>query len=749
MLLRLDTVEEIGRFSKLRHKAPQFPKLTLIYARNGYGKSTISSILRSIAEDEPQYIAARKRLGASNSSTVRVEWKGRGTVSFADGKWNSCPGGLHIFDQEYVQKNVHLGDSVTIEHKRSLFRLVLGSGGVELAEKIISLDAEQKNVSNNIASLEKNIRALVPIVSDVKAFCSAPIPSHIETALEDTARKLARIQKASTIRKKENLKAIPLKAIAYYVEVLGRSLVQTAENAAAKVNDHLMRYGMDERVGGRWLRFGAQHTRDGTCPFCTQDVSTVNVVATFQTFFSEEYAALDVEVQDAAEEIKNLTRDDGALLGNITSLNGEGLEFWRSVAPIDGTLVLAETEIASALSALGTLERAFEQKQQGTHLPIAIENEAFVRTALHPIFDYNARIAECVPIIDAARNDAGDGDVEQVKAELARLQATQSKKVEPLKSQAAAYSEFLKRQSELAKEKKEAQTKLRDYSAATFESRQAEINSLLASFGANFEIADSKASYVGREPNADYSLLLSRQHKVRAGEAHKIDPCFKTVLSTGDKFTLALALFIAQVRSDPNIEDATIILDDPFSSQDLHRQWETASQIRDLASTACQVVVLSHDPRFLNLIHKDAGSDCAEFRIECSDDGDGCIREWSSAGEIKSLYVRQAERIKEFAYRGKFLKDSNEESLIKDIRPFLEDFIRARFPGRFADLTMLDAMTDEIELAGVDDPMFKDVRSLRALNEYSRSYMHGGAPPPDHGQLRAQCQRVMTIVGAY
>ena len=41
MLLKVESVEEIGRFASLKHKAPQFSELNLVYARNGYGKSTI------------------------------------------------------------------------------------------------------------------------------------------------------------------------------------------------------------------------------------------------------------------------------------------------------------------------------------------------------------------------------------------------------------------------------------------------------------------------------------------------------------------------------------------------------------------------------------------------------------------------------------------------------------------------------------------------------------------------------------
>jgi wobble nucleotide-excising tRNase len=39
-------------------------------------------------------------------------------------------------------------------------------------------------------------------------------------------------------------------------------------------------------------------------------------------------------------------------------------------------------------------------------------------------------------------------------------------------------------------------------------------------------------------------------------------------------------LFITQVRADPGIANTVIVFDDPFTSQDMARQFETVGQIR-------------------------------------------------------------------------------------------------------------------------------------------------------------------------
>src|SRR3546814_11253150 len=96
-----------------------------------------------------------------------------------------------------------------------------------------------------------------------------------------------------------------------------------------------------------------------------------------------------------------------------------------------------------------------------------------------------------------------------------------------------------------------------------------------------------------------------------------------------------------------DIKDLIIVLDDPFTSQDSGRQFETSARIRELSTLAAQVIVLSHDARFFGLIQKDAKpDDCSEHQIRLDADRHGVVCTWSAQGERKDDYVRRAERIR-------------------------------------------------------------------------------------------------------
>ena len=63
-----------------------------------------------------------------------------------------------------------------------------------------------------------------------------------------------------------------------------------------------------------------------------------------------------------------------------------------------------------------------------------------------------------------------------------------------------------------------------------------------------FRVVDAKTNFVGREPNTEFAIEIGT-HKIKAGDKSDSAPSFKTVLSAGDKTTLALAFSAASIAS--------------------------------------------------------------------------------------------------------------------------------------------------------------------------------------------------------
>lgn len=129
MLTRIDIIEEIGRFGTLKQKCPDLAKLSLIYARNGFGKSTLCAVLRSATTGTSAIIQARRRVQAQRPSRVQTSWADGSTAVYNLDRWTANPAPIYVFDQDYVSQNLFVGESVTRDNKRSLLPVVLGQQG--------------------------------------------------------------------------------------------------------------------------------------------------------------------------------------------------------------------------------------------------------------------------------------------------------------------------------------------------------------------------------------------------------------------------------------------------------------------------------------------------------------------------------------------------------------------------------------------------------------------------------------------
>ncbi len=728
MLLKIDSIEEIGRFRKLTHKAEQLSRLSLIFARNGYGKSTLCAVLRSASEGEPKHIHARKNLSATGSCRVQTSWATGRTVSFGNGNWNSCPGTIHVFDQDYVLRNLHVGDSVTRDNKRSLLPVVLGQEGVRLSNAILRLDQEQREIDIATKSHARTINAACPIIKtdQLAAFCSKQIPPDLAERTASAEKRVELAKQSTSVAQKRALRTISLLPLDHIKEVIGRTIASVSRDAEHRVRSHIASHGMAQH-GERWIKFGLDHVAGGTCTFCGQDTAASDLVGAYQTYFSEAFAELSADRDGAIACIDALLADN--CLGEVMRQNAEDGNFWSKVCDLPEVLLQKASAPLDALT-LGA-------------------NTAEIESCFADLAAYNAGITACNVSIEAAKVAASTVSLPTEQETLGKWRALAARQSEPVKSAAEGYTAGEARRIAIAEEKKAAQTALTDYAKLTMAARQRQINELLGNFGANFEIVDAKANFKGREPNTDYAISVSG-HKIEAGEKSDDAPSFKTVLSAGDKSTLALALFITQIRADPGIGNAVVVFDDPFSSQDMARQVETAGQIRAIAELSCQTIVLSHDPRFLFQIEKDVRDlQTRTFQLQCDDFGVGRLSPWSAKDELEPLYLRQFELIRSYASQGILLPGASLSSVKQAMRPFLEDYLKLRFPARFVNGEHISEMAKSIKDAGADDPLYSSADTLIALNEFTRPNMHGGADNPDPDELRAQGKKLLRIVGSY
>ncbi len=132
---------------------------------------------------------------------------------------------------------------------------------------------------------------------------------------------------------------------------------------------------------------------------------------------------------------------------------------------------------------------------------------------------------------------------------------------------------------------------------------QAGINHYLAHFGCDIRIESVEPRFPSGRASVQYRLK-AHGHEIELGLSNS-EPCFETVLSDGDKYTLALSFFFARLKDLASLSGRVIVLDDPVNSLGNSRRSLIEGVVRDLVARGAQVVVLTHDERLAAMIWRD------------------------------------------------------------------------------------------------------------------------------------------------
>ena len=192
MVRSINLLRNIGRFDNLNSGAQlTFSKLTVIYAENARGKSTIAAIMRSMSSGRPELINERTRLGAAHTPHVVIDTGTNSPAVFQNGNWNRIVPEIVVFDDAFVAENVCSGIEVGTTHRQNLHELIVGAQGIALAR---SLQAEVDRIEAHIRDLREKENA-IPAASrgalTVDQFCSLQSLDGLPCLIEDAEKRLA------------------------------------------------------------------------------------------------------------------------------------------------------------------------------------------------------------------------------------------------------------------------------------------------------------------------------------------------------------------------------------------------------------------------------------------------------------------------------------------------------------------------------------------------------------------------------
>lgn len=614
MITKAKRLKSIGKFYDFSSSANDLDwhKNTFVFAPNAYGKTTFVNVLRSLRDNDPKLIRARKTLGATVNPEAVIVIAG-GNHVFNGTRWDKpCPD-IQIFDSPFIHANI-LTHEIGHEHKKNIHKIIIGEQGKKLAEELSAIKTKEKAKSQEVANLVGQFRK-GGFALAMDAFLAIPVAE--ETAVGD------RIQKfEQDIKSKESeevvqklghpkLMVAPSFDLPTSRELAGKKLVAVHEAAEKQVLAHIDRNFKDSTQAKQFIRHGLDLIQ-ADCPFCGQDLkNSADLLKAYREFFDEAFRRYQEDIAEKIASLEKWNLDN--VLTALASTHNANLATVRQWEPYLGVAGLSDVAAtveacrARLVELKGKVRSELESKQKDPNHNSDLSQFDALTTELGTLNaaleEYNNEVTALTEKAKQYVANLPKSDITLIRQSLAKEQEIKKRFAPEWKSWASTYPSAKKEVDDLQTQKNTKQKELENYSRSIFDTYQTRINELLVTLGTDFAITGltGKTDERANESYSDFGFLILQQTvplTTRQDEA----PCFKNTLSEGDKSTLAFAFFMATLEKQPELDKQIVVFDDPLSSLDETRREATARLLLALSPTVQQLNVFTHKRDFLHML---------------------------------------------------------------------------------------------------------------------------------------------------
>lgn len=730
---RISLLRNVGQFDSVNAGA-QIPlaRLSLVYAENGRGKTTVAAILRSLNTGDPGLINERQRLGASHLPHIVLTFSGAPIV-FQHGAWVAPLPRIAVFDDAFVAANVCAGIEIEATHRQNLHELILGVPGVALNATLKQHVARIEQHNADLRAKQDAIPAAARGALTVDAFCALEADADIDTKIQEAERSLSAAKAADGIQKQASFAplSLPVFDVAAINALLSRSLADLEVEAAGLVRAHLRKIG---RGGEEWVSDGIQRIAPASegaeqevCPFCAQGLQDSPLIRHYQAYFSTAYESLRAAITEVGQGINTVHGGDvPAAFERSVRVAIQNRNFWRDFIDVpeigDDTAAISRSWAAARDAVLTTLRsKAAAPLQSMTLPPEALAAITSYEVHMSAIAGLSAALKACDKPIALVKEKAAGANVATLTADLAKYVAVKERRAPGIVTLCDDY--LAEKAAKTATEalRTQARTALDQYRQTIFPAYETAINLYLQRFNAGFRLGSVASTNNRSGSAASYNVLINNVPVALTAED---GPSFRNTLSAGDRNTLALAFFFAALDQETNLNQKIVVIDDPMTSLDEHRSLTTVQEMRRLFSRVAQMIVLSHSKPFLCALWE--GADVLmRSALRIARDGSGStLATWDVRQDCITEHDRRHELVGEYLRAG---NAATERAVATALRPILEAFMRVAYPTVFPPGTLLGQFHNICQQrVGTANQVLNaaDTAELRALLDYANRFHH-------------------------
>ncbi len=758
MLQKIISIKNVGRFQNCGASGDvELKRYNLVFAENGRGKTTLCDILRSFQTGDAAHVRGRTTIGSEGTPEISIRMDG-GTCTFSRGVWSATAPNLAIFDSTFVSENVYSGDAIDLAHKRNLYGVIVGKSSVELARQIEALDAASREKSAEIREKTTVVSAQVPHGMSVDQFLAIREDTAIDAKIAAKEVELEAVKQADQIKRRPALTELTLPAFPDgYFALLGKTIEDIAKDAELRVRMQIETHEMQDR-GEPWLSEGLSYVRNTACPFCGRSLVGITLVDAYRAHFSEAYRDLRSEITALRRKIDADFADrEIALIEKVLDQNATAVEFWTRYCGITPPTLAKSDRTGDTLRVLRNTAVVLLDRKAATPLdPVATDPHfELAHTALvvadSDVAEYNQAVRVANTAIERRKATTAAANVGVVESALALFRAVKTRHEQSVRATCQALEAARAEKKAIEDRKANLKVQLDEYTREVIGSYEHSVNGLLDDFQAGFRLTGTTRGYLGGVASTNYQILINETAVDLGGPNSPADrPSFRNTLSSGDRSTLALAFFLAQLDGDPERASKIVVFDDPFNSQDSFRKDCTVVKIKQCGESCHQVIVLSHNQDFLRRVWDRLNPDGAERK--CLQ----LMRVGVRDTRISAWDIEQATQPSFLTERGTLVKyyqtgEGAPRDIVKKVRPVLETHCKNLYPGEFAG-DALGSIICKVRTAGATHQLFPLLEDLDALNEYTCRYHHGENPgatiePINDTELQGFVKRTLDIVG--
>ncbi len=711
MIKRFHEIKGVGCFVNDRPAPLEFKQLTFVYGENCYGKSTLCDIIRSLVENNSDYITNRMSVPNPQNHTQHVKLNislpgqdREENFIFHNNKWNlALPPNLRVFvfDTEFIHRNVFAGLTIERKNQEQLTQFVLGETSVQTAKEIESFNSSLRNLNKKIREqLATSFEGIV----DVSKFIELKIhesEEEIQKEIQSTSVQLERKRKLyseidEVINREEPNLIYYLKNFKQLSDSINQTLKSTFQEAhhetTKRVNAHISQNTQAHTTTQTWIHQGLGHIKGNNCPFCGQtfDQQATELLKIYNTYFDDEFNRFILKTRSDLEQLQNdynrfnftdiliTIHQNENFLSKYTDLNEqanfqqlittiqhnkreleEKIQLWGSVFQESAALLslMIEEKKGAIYSDVGHWDNRQALIVYDDLCKLVEEYNNTIQALLEYIHDFKKKLH--APMM-AAETKALEEQRNRLNLKQRRLNSNNACEI---------YTKLSLEKQTIESELKILENKLKNDQTKFLNDYFEAINKIFKKLGSrNFNIS-KQLNMRGNMPTIQ--LLAS------FADAEITPGKLQSFFSESDRRALALSVFLAKIDllSTEEKRQTILVFDDPVTSFDEGRIERTIELMESLRKEMDQIIILSHYPRYLNkfFIHSYAQTTDIQLFGITKDQQGSHLEEADTAEFVESPHQKKFRRIIDFIER------KHKEDICPDLRVYLECEVKSRF----------------------------------------------------------------------